>query len=341
MRLFVTIVSVSLIVFLFIYVFHTKSYLFEKEAFDSQSLERRIDTLDVGSRKEVSLPDSLYRPEQILFKEGYIYILDFSDMRIYRFDQEWNLISIIGNGKGRGPGEALLITDFFVDSNFIWVVDSRQFKILKFDLNGNLVDELNSKIHPLRIFSNDESIFYLSLGDELLFSKINIENGLEKRFGQFPELEAKSSILYDGQITGGKTNDFYYLPFYYSKLYKFSGTEANRIQTIHLPDAQDKPELKIESGSTRITAPKEERINNTGIDVYNGKVFVATYDKGVWNGEKYVEEWKLFLDVYDEESGEYLQSYRVPGFFHNFALGEKKMYMILPSDIIYEVPFEY
>lgn len=68
-----------------------------------------------------------------------IYVL--SNLQIFIYDKNGSFIRII-NKSGRGPGEYINTYDFFVDeSGIIEVLDFRGKKIIKYDRNGNYLDE--------------------------------------------------------------------------------------------------------------------------------------------------------------------------------------------------------
>lgn len=263
----------------------------------------------------------------------------FYIVSIFKFDTKWELKAVIGHGKGRGPGEALLISDFFVDEEFVWMVDSRQFKIMKFSLSGDLIEETETDMHPLRIYFSGKSIVYLSLGDDRLFSMYDPESVTYNRFGEFPGLDARNSILFNGDIKGEGYDHFYYLPRLYSKLYKYSAMSTDRIQTIDLIDDQELPELNQVSGSTTIQSPGNVRIKNIDLDIHDDRILVAVYDHGENAKASDSDKWSFYLDVYDQEDGEYIRSYWVPGLFQRFSIGNDRMYIVLPSNKVFEFPF--
>lgn len=333
---------IAIIFLIAIYVFSSSSSEKERELIPLnegiEKYERTVDTLEFDDYSEVEL-DELYQPIQIKYHEGFIYILDFSVMKIYRYNEEWKLVSVIGNGIGEGPGETKTITDFYVNDKSVWVVDSDQFKVSKFNLDGYLLNEKIIDDHPMRIVADDSVVNILKMGGGGLFTEINILNNTKKEFGIFLDDQNRNFISLDGNIN--KVNDslLIYLPRYFSKIYAFDMNNQKLHYHSFTPDGQffPSPNKQKFGNSSTISTPKNLRYINREMSLIGERIFVSVYDKGVKAGNDFVEKPKIFLDIFDAGSGEYLRSYFIPFWFYRFTINTENMY-ILSNEKVFEIP---
>ncbi len=73
-------------------------------------------------------------------EDGSIFILDGVD-KLYKFDAKGNFINNLVT-KGEGPGEVNELMSFFLEGDEIILYDGMGNKIVKVDLQGNLIEEL-------------------------------------------------------------------------------------------------------------------------------------------------------------------------------------------------------
>jgi hypothetical protein len=303
-----------------------------------EKYERILDTLKVDDYSEIELKE-VYQPIQIKYHEGFIYVLDFSIMKINRYNEEWELVSIIGHGIGEGPGETKTITDFYIDDESVWIVDSDQFKVSKFNLDGHLLNEKIIDDHPMRIVADDSISNILKIGGKGLFTEINIVNDTKKEFGFFLKDQNQHFISLDGNIE--KVNDslLIYLPRYFSKIYAFNMNTQKLHYHSFIPDGQFLPSSNTQKfgNSSIISTPKNLRYIYREMSLLGERIIVSVYDKGVNEENDFVEKPKIYLDIFDAQSGKYLHSYFVPFWFYRFTISNENIY-ILSDNKIFEIP---
>jgi DNA-binding beta-propeller fold protein YncE len=72
---------------------------------------------------------------------GNLYVADFLNNRILKFDRQGTLLKTWGDGLGEDPGDIVLKRpiDVFFHDNEIFISDSKNYRIAVFDTNGNLL----------------------------------------------------------------------------------------------------------------------------------------------------------------------------------------------------------
>ncbi|MDR1887272.1 MAG: 6-bladed beta-propeller [Prevotellaceae bacterium] len=81
------------------------------------------------------------RIDKLIIHGEYIYILDvWSVNSLLVFDNTGAFVRKIGN-RGDGPGEYTRLYDFDVDFSFIYLYDYNKMRMLKYDLQGNFINE--------------------------------------------------------------------------------------------------------------------------------------------------------------------------------------------------------
>lgn len=120
-------------------------------------VEAEVDTVAALSSGEGY---TLFKPGTVEFiPDGNIYVYDFGDFTIKAFTAQGEYVASYGNGRGRGPGQVIGLTDtgLWRDS-LIYLVDSRLRRISFFAKDGDLVRTENYD-HPVwRLDWTDDSI---------------------------------------------------------------------------------------------------------------------------------------------------------------------------------------
>lgn len=121
--------------------------------------------------------------------KGNIYVNDFGDRKLKKFTSDGKLEREFGFGRGKGPGEFSIITDYEIrDDGSVWVCDPLNGLITVFDTNGNIRTTIRGNELPYRVVVlNDERfVIYSSpmVGDKL-FSLYDKKGNLLRKFGMF------------------------------------------------------------------------------------------------------------------------------------------------------------
>ncbi|WP_455508945.1 6-bladed beta-propeller [Butyricimonas paravirosa] len=86
-----------------------------------------------------------------------------SNNSIYTFNQNGQFLFKIAH-QGRGPGEYLVLDDFYIDeNNHYYILDNNSFKIIEYSPKGEFLDEINTGIFGLAFtkISNDLWAIYI------------------------------------------------------------------------------------------------------------------------------------------------------------------------------------
>lgn len=202
-----------------------------------------VEELVLGKNNIQSLNESFGRIKDVAVgQEGTIYVADEGSMNIKVFNKTGDYIGSIGR-RGRGPGEFLSLREITISNkNKLVVVDIRQFRISKFNKDGEILDTylMSKKSQDVVFFNqiwqlkdnknlvlakkfgrnyNDDSIFHI--WDQ------NFENELNK-FGSFKSLgfnegfSVKIASMAVGSFTFLNDNQLIFAPSIYSgKLFTF------------------------------------------------------------------------------------------------------------------------
>ncbi|HLR37454.1 MAG TPA: 6-bladed beta-propeller [Chitinophagaceae bacterium] len=188
-----------------------------------------------------NLADSMmiYTPSALQTdSEGNVYVFDKGQMNIKVFDEDGNPLQIIGN-RGRGPGEFISNSGFFVYRDSLYVFDQKLQRLNVFSTEGNPETTYSLKVAaPLVLKPVGEDhhlgIYTGYIGPE---SRLNINYAREHAsdfstegdaFLQLtrliPELEGVNDLLglNLGDVLITEMNKFIYVLFFYDgELYQF------------------------------------------------------------------------------------------------------------------------
>lgn len=117
--------------------------------------------------------------DKVFISDDCIYVGDYVSQKVHIYDLSGNLTSILDH-RGRGPGEYVVIRNFVVNGNYIYIYDLYQNKILVYNSqNSSFLYDLNLPflISDFEVFANGDFLFACtpSIGDP------NIEPDLRYR----------------------------------------------------------------------------------------------------------------------------------------------------------------
>lgn len=148
-------------------------------------------------------------------KEGKIAIN--SNQKIYLYDENnGSLLSIIDR-QGKGPGEYIGLSDFYIDNDAIYVLDGRNHKIFKYDLQGNFVEQMYHGLLGSAFIKTDPehfAIYIMSDKNEISGSRLNIYSlatrGIIRRYFEITDEEYQWQYVLDQRnfITNQDTTYF-------------------------------------------------------------------------------------------------------------------------------------
>jgi hypothetical protein len=193
-----------------------------------------------------SVPDSMqiYTPGALQTdSSGNVYVVDIAKMDIKVFNRNGAPLNIFG-GKGKGPGEFISNSGFFIYRETIHLFDQKLKRLNIFSTDGRLKRTVSLNVSdPISLKPvGDEN--HLGIYANKPASKNNTDGDyarvLDKNFNQIgetflnisekiPELEELERFLgvYPGHFLMVSSDEFIYTPYYYNgKLYQYKRAEG-------------------------------------------------------------------------------------------------------------------
>jgi len=128
-----------------------------------------------------------------LDSEENIYILDWKDSKIKKFDKDGNFLQSLEFKQGEGPREASYITGMAVTlKGKIYAHDRNTGKILVFDEGFSWVRSFNTGFRSIDILPySEEEFIILGIKDENIFHIFDQEGNLLESFGETFEIPSE------------------------------------------------------------------------------------------------------------------------------------------------------
>lgn len=270
--------------------------------------------------------DSVYRGVQLIKLNQDLYVTDYGDMSVKSFSKEGKFIRTFGDRQGRGPGEFLDIMGMARlpgDTLFIQDLDKREMMV--FDAtSGTYLTSHTIKYRPYRLTSVGNKIVAHATLVDSLFKVYDSRGRLIREFGNIVNNQVANTLAISGDIVSvGDGKHFVYSPSRASYLFFFdiNGNEVRRVLT---PDRIffKKPEMR-QSGNTRIASPSEIDVMVFDLAVYGDKLFVSATRRDENRELDY-----SFVDVYDINTGKYLESFKLPELGKDVVITQNRLYYL-------------
>ena len=134
------------------------------------ALNERIDSISFVVLDD-SNSEALFKEiDKMLYVNERFYILDYmGTSSVLVFDNKGTFLFKVGN-VGQGPGEYTRVTDFDVNNDCIYLLDSRKRMIFSYDLNGKFIKHYSysTKVAGVNdLIVTDEGDFLLGLDVEI------------------------------------------------------------------------------------------------------------------------------------------------------------------------------
>ena len=133
-------------------------------------MKERIDSISFVGLDDRNAEALFKGIDKLLYVNERFYILDYmGTSAVLVFDNKGNFLFKVGN-VGQGPGEYTRVTDFDVNNDCIYLLDSRKRMIFSYDLNGKFVKHysyLDKIVGVNDLIVTDEGNFLLGMDVEL------------------------------------------------------------------------------------------------------------------------------------------------------------------------------
>lgn len=288
------------------------------------------------SLSAITLDDQIYSevldPYTIKVLDGDLYVPDWGDGKLKRFDQTGRLLAEIGAGHGAGPGEMRSIMDYAINGGIVWTVSGSDRLIARFDTSGQLLSQFKTVIHPGRVMAlPNGNIVVSGLGREQMFHEYDAEGNLLRSFGQvFDDQEVSDGMILIGRFLRTKEASFVYVLELASKIYTFEdeGQMIGEVESIddYIPE---RPSTQNTSAGAMVVAPNTQAfVENASVD--GDTLYLHSYHKGEKDestGEM-TRGPESYIDRYLLSTGQYLDSIKMPFWSHSAHVMDNKIFCI-------------
>lgn len=262
-------------------------------------------TLDVNSRAPIYAPLDVETDNQ-----GNIYVLDWPDLSVKKYDASGRFLQQYGKGKGQGPGEIEEPSDLAVDDHGrIWVCDPANGRLTLFSADGSVYRIIKMNLQPSRVVvRSDGGYFVFSPTGNALLHGYRSDTSPTLAFGSLIRNQLRNGIALDGwlgQIPAKGGDDLVFAAYKAGILirYKPTGELVFARWTI---DPVPFPTIVTDaSGGVRVD--RRARFGSLGLSVSEGKIYTLAVRESALGKRQGA------VDVYDGRDGTYSHSYRLPG----------------------------
>ena len=149
---------------------NTISFSFEKDKAEFDDLLNLIDSIQVV-KLETNEDCLIGMVSKIMFDEDYLYVLDEGiSEALFKYTRSGKFVQKIGN-KGRGPGEYIRPTDFFLLDDQLVLLDGYSAKVIFFSKTGDFVKEFSTNTMAEKFGKIDANHFAMfNLNETSIFS---------------------------------------------------------------------------------------------------------------------------------------------------------------------------
>ena len=266
--------------------------------------------------EERSIRKSIYVLEKLNLKDKYdlmniindsIFFISWNEGnkgRIYLYDnkkKEVNQYASIGNN--------VIISNYFKNNttNNLFVLDSRQKKLLAINNHGKIDKTYNLNLSPARGILYSNNFLFTTWEDDLLikFYEYNLKSGDLKQIPNkiFDDNKKNTGVLYDG-ILKQSYNEIALIPYATNEVLFFD-SKFNFNHKLKLISHQTDFKLtKMKNGELMVDP--NNLYPNINADIYKGNLYILTNESGVWDTKD-----KYYVDIYDIKKKKYLYSYYI------------------------------
>ncbi len=245
-------------------------------------------------------PDSLHWPGGVHLLEEGVFVVEYSDMHVWRYDFDGSLLTTYGNGKGDGPGEMRNPLRISIVGDTLLILDAYALGVHRFLLDGTYVATDAIPRQGLAMASTQATSLILTATPNVIFRRYPLVEG-DSTKAVFKEQSMMDAVISLGFLASDEKRFAYanrMLPFF-AVLSARGDIEYARAT---IDDASFRfPDVPApEDGVMRPPPALNREISIVHDRLYLHNVPLRTDSSRV-------------VDVYDLESeGAYLHSFRIP-----------------------------
>lgn len=241
-------------------------------------------------------------------RTGNVFIFDYGDLKLKRYDEDGSFVRSYGNGRGEGTGKFKNPTDFAIDRNGnIWVCDPVAEKITIFEGDtGKVIETIRHDRASVRINLMKGGNYAVLTEDRetYMFRIYGPNHKLISSFGQFLKDQERTEIVLGGFLASDSVS-FTYVGSYTGLIVSYTAEGNLRYYTRTVAPPDPLPPV-IRNASGTIHVDRDALYTSLGLSVVGGKVYnLGTVEDS--SGERH-----RVIDVYSNQNGAYLYSLRLP-----------------------------
>ncbi len=270
---------------------------------------------------------TLSNPRQAVVdaSEKHLYILDHGVMDVKQFDiATGRFVQRYGNGKGSGPGEFLdLGIMALVGEKQILVTDKKKRDLTLFDQDGHVQRVNKMPFHTRGLATSQDGRYVLltNRSNNLDLFKMYTDQGEElASFGWLASGDDRPYISFPGEMLGNNSDNFVFSGLYGGGLLSYSFDGAFRFYREALDSAsfprwvvdntEDAPVYSLDASTSNATHIQRNIWGNVYYEV------ILYQEEG--------QTW--YIDAYDMETGDYLNSTVLPEACGAFFITDRHIY---------------
>lgn len=273
----------------------------------------------------------LFRPGKVSVYNNDVYVADWGDRRLKRFDSQGKLLSVYGSGPGDGPGEIKSFTDYLVEDDEVWIVDGNARNVSRFDTSGAFLDRFPVDIVPSRVTLTKEGVLVMGAGHEDLLHLYSEDGTAIRSFFQLVDNPKPSdAIALYGMLLPIDGERLAYVMEAANWIYILDsrGTIIRKIKGIDGIDISLPGQREGDEGAYYV-APKPPVVTMNATvsgDTLSLHAYLkAEVDK--FDGTM-IREGLSFIDRYDVHTGAYLDSIEIPFWTVSAVMTGDRIYCI-------------
>jgi hypothetical protein len=240
---------------------------------------------------------------------GCVYILDWSERCVKKYDRNGAFMIQFGEGEGNAPGEFANLSDFDIaPDGSVWACDPVNESITVFNEDGSVRTTMRSGCPPHRIafLRGDTCAVMSSPPGDRMFRLIGPDGRMLGACGVFMEQQARLGIALDGRIAATGTGGFAYAAYRAGLLAVATDTGDSIAVYRETLEHGGLPDVLISrsGGAEYARTDPDSPVVTRSLSCVNGELhlLVGSNDRPL----------SAVMDVYDARTGSYRYSYELP-----------------------------
>ncbi len=281
------------------------------------------------------IPISLDVPMLLAVYAGDIYVGDQERLEIFRLAPDGTLKSIIGKGRGQGPGEMQQMIDLTFQDSKVWVVDLRAHLLHVFRPDGTFLYNITMPADILRLIAIDPT----TLAAHVLMHRaplitLDTLGQIRHRWGSELWEYTDNPLAITGDLLYTPEDHLlHFVPSYASYIFTYTRDGTLQKETVLIDEHPFPGQTKVRKGEDVLAIqPPQSPIFQFPVGVYEGKLFIVTQIR-----ESQKTPTFRYLDVYSYPEMAYAYSYQLNMSIYDMVVYDSHTLLVTRDTALYEV----